>query len=319
MKLVRLKQSTPEWLEWRKGGVTASDVSALFGKNPYKTEWQLWAEKSGLRAEDDIMGNPYVRRGKTYEYLVREHIVQQRGIGIFPVCAELDSNPLVRASLDGIDHLRNPWETKIPSEDNFIEVRKNRHKSDLAEQYFYQVQQQMFVTDAKEGFLVFGRVEEDERGIMECVETVVLSFTPDVELHKQIEEKTVEFMRKVHDGIEPEKDPERDVFVPSDPLDARKWAEAALEIRPLLERRKILKEKLDAVEKAISDSAKPVLEVLGKNKTGEFAGLRAMRTERVGHVDWKQLLEDSGIDPNDENKVNPYRKSGSVNYKYTLI
>lgn len=93
MKFVNLAQSSPKWLDWRKTGVTASDVSCLFGNNPYKTEWRLWAEKTGLQAEDGIEGNPYVRKGKLFEHMLREHVVEDRDIGIFPACVEHDTIP----------------------------------------------------------------------------------------------------------------------------------------------------------------------------------------------------------------------------------
>jgi putative phage-type endonuclease len=40
--------SREAWLEGRKGHVGGSDVAALFGVNPYKSAYELWAEKSGL-------------------------------------------------------------------------------------------------------------------------------------------------------------------------------------------------------------------------------------------------------------------------------
>jgi predicted phage-related endonuclease len=36
------------WIQWRLLDVTASDVPALFGADPYKTRLGVWAEKRGL-------------------------------------------------------------------------------------------------------------------------------------------------------------------------------------------------------------------------------------------------------------------------------
>ena len=47
MKVVDLKQRTPEWHIWRNAGVTASDAPVLVG-SPCKTPWRLWAEKRGV-------------------------------------------------------------------------------------------------------------------------------------------------------------------------------------------------------------------------------------------------------------------------------
>jgi len=318
MKFIRLTQSTPEWLEWRRGGITASDVSALFGKNPYKTEWKLWAEKTGLQAEDDVMGNPYVRRGKDFEHLLREHVVEERQIGIFPACVEHDTLSFLRASLDGIDRHRKPWEFKIPSPGNFEEVRKHRLNSEPAQRYFYQVQQQLLVTGSHEGFLVFGRLEESDVG-MRVVETILLIVTADAAVQQEIVARSQEFLRKVRDGIEPAKDPDRDVFAPQTQEDAHRWATASQAILPLLSRKAELKAMLDEVEAAIKSAADPVIDVLGQNKFGEFAGLRAMRVDRKGSVDWAELVKAHGLDPTDETTVGPYRKAGTKSHQFTAL
>lgn len=318
MKFIRLTQSTSEWLDWRRGGITASDVSALFGKNPYKTEWKLWAEKTGLQAEDDIMGNPYVRRGKDFEHLLREHVVEERQVGLFPACVEHDTISFLRASLDGIDRHKRPWEFKIPSSGNFEEVRKHRLQSEPAERYFYQVQHQMLVTGASEGFLVFGRLDETDQG-MRVVETQFLIITANATIQQEIVDRSNEFLRKVRDGIEPDKDPDRDVFAPQTQDDALRWATASQFILPLLSRKAELKAMLDEVEVAIKSAAEPVIDVMGQNKFGEFAGLRATRVDRKGGVDWSELLKALGHNPSDENFVGPYRKDGTKNHQFTAL
>ena len=45
MKIIPIEQQSPEWFEWRKTGITASDMPIIMGVSPYKTPWQLWAEK----------------------------------------------------------------------------------------------------------------------------------------------------------------------------------------------------------------------------------------------------------------------------------
>jgi putative phage-type endonuclease len=39
--------NTPEWVEWRKGGLGASDLAAVMGLDPYTTEHELWELKTG--------------------------------------------------------------------------------------------------------------------------------------------------------------------------------------------------------------------------------------------------------------------------------
>lgn len=46
-----------QWLEVRKGGIGSSDAAAAVGLNPYKSQLELWLEKTGRSAaNDDDMG-----------------------------------------------------------------------------------------------------------------------------------------------------------------------------------------------------------------------------------------------------------------------
>jgi putative phage-type endonuclease len=49
--MIVLRQGTPDWLAQRREVVGASDVPAVYGRDPYRGEWDLWLEKTG-RAED---------------------------------------------------------------------------------------------------------------------------------------------------------------------------------------------------------------------------------------------------------------------------
>jgi putative phage-type endonuclease len=56
-----------EWLAARKKDVTASDASTLLGINPYKTPFELWAEKTGRKP--DAEDNDVFRRGRAMEFI----------------------------------------------------------------------------------------------------------------------------------------------------------------------------------------------------------------------------------------------------------
>ena len=318
MKFVPLAQSTPEWLDWRKAGITASDVSCLFDANPYKTQWKLWAEKSGLQVEDDIEGNPYVRRGKTFEHLLREHVVSTRKVGIMPACIEHDTIPYLRASLDGIDRNRRPWEFKIPSPRNFEEVRKHQLQSEPANRAYLQVQHQLLVTGASEGYLVFGLIDDVGR-VAKVTDYILLIVAADPVVHHAILDRTQEFMRRLAERDEPPKDPDRDLFAPQSPENAVRWQEAAAKMLPLLSLKAALKAQISKVEQELEDASRPILDVLGSNKVGEFAGLRAIRVDRSGSIDWTAFVKAKGFDPSDDTIVGPFRKPGSSNHQFTAL
>lgn len=61
-----------EWLEERKKGIGGSDASAIMGQSPWKTNVDLWMEKTGRKEAEDISEKPCVVYGKTMEPLLRE-------------------------------------------------------------------------------------------------------------------------------------------------------------------------------------------------------------------------------------------------------
>lgn len=60
-----------EWLAWRKGGLGASELPAILGLDPYRTEHDVWLVKTG-RAPD-FRGNAKTRWGHRLEQLGLHH------------------------------------------------------------------------------------------------------------------------------------------------------------------------------------------------------------------------------------------------------
>ena len=60
-----------EWLKIRLKGIGASEASAIVGMNPYKTNVELWEEKTGRREPEDISDKPYVKYGTEAEKHLR--------------------------------------------------------------------------------------------------------------------------------------------------------------------------------------------------------------------------------------------------------
>lgn len=68
-----LKPETREdWLKMRQEiGIGGSDAGAVLGLNPWKTNVDLWKEKTGIIIPDDISDKPAVKFGKEAENLIR--------------------------------------------------------------------------------------------------------------------------------------------------------------------------------------------------------------------------------------------------------
>lgn len=64
--------SHKEWLNERKHSIGGSDASCVVGMNPYKTNIQLFEEKSEGRNPEDISDLPYVKYGNDAEMFLRE-------------------------------------------------------------------------------------------------------------------------------------------------------------------------------------------------------------------------------------------------------
>lgn len=61
-----------EWLKARAGRIGGSDASAIVGMNPYKSNVELWLEKTGQMVPEDISDKPYVKFGTEAEKHMRE-------------------------------------------------------------------------------------------------------------------------------------------------------------------------------------------------------------------------------------------------------
>lgn len=61
-----------EWLEERKKGIGGSDAAAIIGQNPYKSNVDLWEEKTGRKEAEDISKKPFVLYGTEMEPILRE-------------------------------------------------------------------------------------------------------------------------------------------------------------------------------------------------------------------------------------------------------
>jgi YqaJ-like viral recombinase domain len=69
-------ESREQWLELRKADITASDIGAVCGVNPYRSPLQVWMEKKGLAPGPD--DNAAMKRGRWFEASVQMALMEQR-------------------------------------------------------------------------------------------------------------------------------------------------------------------------------------------------------------------------------------------------
>jgi len=70
LTVVTVYNTKENWLKSRGKGIGGSEASAVIGKNPYKSNMELWEEKVGIRKPEDIDNKPYIIYGNQAEELL---------------------------------------------------------------------------------------------------------------------------------------------------------------------------------------------------------------------------------------------------------
>ena len=141
-EFVKAEQRSPEWFALRADGITATDVSVIAGLNPYKTPFQLWAEKLGKYQPEPV--GPAAIRGILLENTVAEFYEMETGRELRRSngIVRLKEMPWVMASLD----------RTIVGEEGLVEIKTSTSPRwslhPVPPEVVAQVQWQMFVTGA---------------------------------------------------------------------------------------------------------------------------------------------------------------------------
>lgn len=69
---IKLKHNTPEWLDFRKSGIGASEAAAVMGMSNWLSNMDLWEIKVGLKEPKDLSEMEYVEYGSKAE----QHLVE---------------------------------------------------------------------------------------------------------------------------------------------------------------------------------------------------------------------------------------------------
>lgn len=159
MQIVSYEQRSQEWLDWRQGGIGASEAAAILGRSPWETAQELWERKLGLRAGPTM--NQAMRRGVEFEDEARAFFEDRIGEEFTPLCCQHDEAGFIRASLDGISaSMSSGLEIKIPG----LKTHQMALAGKVPEYYEIQMQHQMLVTGLE--FIWYGSyVPETKTGV----------------------------------------------------------------------------------------------------------------------------------------------------------
>ena len=200
MKIIDLEQGTPEWEEFRRDKIGASDIPIICGKSPYKTPVQLWKEKMG---EKQVYVTDAMKRGKALEEDQRKMVNELYTTNFKPMVAVHDTLSWMITSFDGVD-IQNEiiLEIKTTNTENFQKLISDFKESERVPLHFiYQVQQGFLVSGYKEGLL----------HITDGKDSFTSYLSPDPSILKEIEEEGYNFWLSMRNWEKPkEKHVERE-------------------------------------------------------------------------------------------------------------
>ena len=148
----KILASREEWLKHRSR-IGGSDASAIVGLNPYKTNTDLYLEKTGQKESPDISHKPYVEYGTKAEEHLRELFrldFPQYQVQYFDNNMYLNSKyPFAHASLDGelIDEDGRRGILEIKTTNILQSMQKEKWKDRIPDNYFIQVLHYLMVTE----------------------------------------------------------------------------------------------------------------------------------------------------------------------------
>lgn len=146
-------ETTDEWLKARKV-IGGSDASALVGLNPYKTNIDLWREKTGRQKAPDISKEPFVKFGHDAEPHLRDLFAldfPQYEVSYVENNMFLnDKYPFAHASLDGWLRERDTGRKgilEIKTTNILQSMQKEKWNDRIPDNYYCQVLWYLMVTE----------------------------------------------------------------------------------------------------------------------------------------------------------------------------
>lgn len=283
MKIIDVKQGSPEWHALRRTHIGASECAAIMGQDPYKSAYQIWRNK--------VFGEPTVdnyamKQGRELEPVARKLLEEIMGIEFPPVTCISEGYPWMMASLDGLSAENTVLEIKCPLEATFSKLMANDGLT-IPATWQWQIQHQLCVTNLKKAILF----------VYNESKSVQIEVPRDEDMISQLIEKeghfwhqyVLKFERPPYEADEVEKRIDVDWIEKAD-----KWQRAKRAL-------------LDA--EAVEESARNELIDATDGRNTEGGGVKVTKYSRQGNVDYKSIPELQDVD------LEPYRKPSTVSWR----
>lgn len=141
MKVIGLKQNTPEWRQFRRTHIGASDAVVIMGLSPWCSPLKLYEQKI---FDLEVQENIYMARGKELEPIALANFEKDTGLIMFPMCIQHETIPYMSASMDGLNLYKTiGLEIKCPGKSDHAKALKG----EIPKKYYPQLQHQMEVCE----------------------------------------------------------------------------------------------------------------------------------------------------------------------------
>ena len=279
-EFINAPQRSPEWFEIRKGGITATGITAINGTSPYKTAYRLWVELTG-QVEEQQAGAA-AQRGQLLEQAVADFYTLETGKKLRKSngIVRLKEHPWAMASLD---------RTVVGEPDLLVEIKTSTSSAwslaPVPQMYLDQVQWQMFVTNAPWcdiAVLLGGLVFRIER------------VTPDPIYQAQLYAKAVDFRNALATGVPPTLQGEdSDALAQVVPQTSEEWAQADISLDRLAQlyaekqyESKLLDQELQNLAIGLKESIGEKVGIVGEGWSATWKQNKA-----TVKTDWEKVAE----------------------------
>ncbi|WP_231970717.1 lambda-exonuclease family protein [Photobacterium damselae] len=152
MKIINVQQGTQAWLDLRATKFTASEAPAMMGESKYQSRNDLLKQKAtGQQPEINNYQESIFAKGHAAEKAARPLVEKLIGEELFPATGLSDEYDWMLASYDGITILEGIiFEHKLYNQELFTRVTNN----DLEPHYYWQLEQQLLVSQAEKALFV---------------------------------------------------------------------------------------------------------------------------------------------------------------------
>lgn len=199
-----------QWLAQRKLGIGGSDAAAVLGISPWKTNVELWEEKTGRREEKDISEDAYVQYGFDSEQFVRGLFAldfpQYEVSHTENLSEQHRKHQQLRASLDGrLFETATERTGVLEIKASFINSRMDREKwkKGMPQHYYTQLLHNMFVIGADFGILKARLISQWEDDLFITEKDYCIEYADRKEDIEHLIEKELAFWRMVETDTRP--------------------------------------------------------------------------------------------------------------------